>query len=57
MPDWVQQMVGPIVGGAVTGAMLLAGLQAQVKALTDSVKSAHERIDNHVTDWHRGAHA
>lgn len=57
MPDWMMQFAGPIVGGGVTGVMLLAGLRAQVGALTESVKDAHRRIDDHVTDWHRGAHA
>lgn len=57
MPDWMLQLVGPVVGGAVSGLMILAGLRAQVQTLTASVGRAHQRIDDHLSDWHRGQHA
>lgn len=59
MPDWVQAIVGPALGGAVSGVVLVAGLRVEVKSLTEkfnslasSVNRAHIRIDDHIERHH-----
>ena len=59
MPEWLQQLTGPMAGGAVTGLMLLAGLKVEVKNLREqlsgvasSLLRAHIRIDDHIERHH-----
>lgn len=63
MPEWMVQLVGPALGGALSGIMILAGLRVEVKALRESVAGAvgvatraHVRLDDHIDRQHvRGA--
>jgi len=55
----MQQLVGPMAGGAVTGLMLLAGLKVEVRNLREqlsgvasSLHRAHIRIDDHIECHH-----
>lgn len=59
MPEFLLQLAGPAVGGAVSGLMILAGLRVEVKALRESVAGAiaaatraHVRIDDHIDRHH-----
>lgn len=60
MPDWVLQLAGYLAAaGAAYGAIRadLKALHERAQMAQESASEAHRRIDEHVTDWHRGAHA
>lgn len=60
MPDWLIQLGGYLfAGGMAYGAIRadLVALREKSEAASSSAIRAHERIDEHVTDWHRGQHA
>lgn len=48
MPEWVLQLIGPIVSGAMSGLMIVAGLRVEVRNLRESTRRAHVRIDDHI---------
>ena len=64
MPEWLNQIIGPVIAGAVSGLTLVAGLRVEVRNLKEniggmasSVRHAHKRIDDHIERHHvRGSH-
>lgn len=59
MPEWLSQLLGPALSGAVTGLTLIAGLRVEVRNLKSlvagigaSARRAHERIDHHIDQHH-----
>lgn len=59
MPDWLLQLVGPILSGSVSGLVIVAGLRVKVQNLqekaketADSARRAHVRIDDHIDRHH-----
>jgi len=52
MPDWLLPVVTPIVTGAITGLVVVAGLRVEVRNLRDSVGRAHVRLDDHIDRHH-----
>lgn len=52
MPDWLLPVLTPIVTGAITGLVVVAGLRVEVRNLRDSVGRAHVRLDDHIDRHH-----
>lgn len=54
MPDWILQLVGPAVGGLISGLVVIAGLRVEVRIAAASATRAHVRIDDHINQHHVG---
>lgn len=59
MPEWLSQLIGPVVAGSVSGLILVAGLRVEVRnmkesfrGMASSVTHAHRRIDDHIERHH-----
>lgn len=52
MPDWLLPLIAPILSGAVTGLIIVAGLRVEVRNLKESNRRAHVRIDDHIDRHH-----
>lgn len=53
MPDWLLPVLTPIVTGAITGLVVVAGLRVEVRNLRHSVGRAHVRLDDHIDRHHK----
>ena len=59
MPDWMNQIIGPLLSGCASGLVIVAGLRVEVRNLKDksketaaSAQRAHVRLDDHIDRHH-----
>lgn len=52
MPEWLLPVLTPVITGAISGLVVVAGLRVEVRNLRDSVGRAHTRIDDHIDRHH-----
>lgn len=55
MSDIALQLVGPVIGGAVSGLVLVAGLRVEVRGVKAAVAYLTKRIDDHIDNHNKGA--
>jgi hypothetical protein len=55
MPDWLLTLLAPVLTGAVSGLVVVAGLRVDVRNIKDSAMRAHVRIDDHIDRHHVGS--